>query len=311
MSEQVVDPGHLEELGRRLESRRRELGKSAREVALNAGISPVYLRVIETGRNSKTGRASRPSAEVIVHLARELELEPDDLLGLANYHELRVDNDARRSADATEAPQALAAPGDVQRIAAAVELAQTRPSDFMRQLLADDLRRFEAHVSAIAAGSLLCGSADDGLTRKRAMREACGRSLHSVSLGDDAWWLDDAAKGYVELHHQLAAREPAPEMIRIFLLMPAEHASYRPIAGLLVAAGVRVYVASPMDVPDTCRRDFEIFDGSLLREAVSSDSRLGRLAEFTDDHPRLQRAEAAFDTVFRASTAFSGTVSGC
>lgn len=301
MSQRDGDPdfdiGQLEDLGTRVEERRREAGKSAREIALATGISPVYLRVIETGRNAKTGRASRPSAEVLVRLAQALEMEPDDLLTRAGYMVLRAEPH-----DETACPM-----GDRSRlapriagIADALDLAQTRPSDFMQEMVTSELTRFETHLAAIAAGSFACGPVDEPRIRRLALLDACHRSLQAVSFDDNAWWLGPDSVSYIALHAQLASSKEAPVMMRIFLLTPKDHDKYRAVLQQHADAGVEVLVADPVDVPDLWRRDFEIYDSAVLREATSSSPReAGRHAEFTDDHARLQRAESAFAAIRR------------
>ena len=64
-------------------------------------------------------------------------------------------------------------------------------------------------------------------------------------------------------------------MTRIFLLAPAQRFAYAAVLSRHAAAGVEVLVADPSDVPDVCRRDLEIYDRALLREAVSSPRRWG------------------------------------
>jgi transcriptional regulator with XRE-family HTH domain len=292
-SNEASDTPELIALGARLEAKRREVGKSAREVALAAAISPVYLRVIETGRNAKTGRASRPSAEVLVRLANALEMEPDDLLGEAGYLGLRADADASGSGAAVRELGA-----EIESIADAVDLARTRPSDFMRELVAAELSRFEPHLSALASGSFVCSPADEPRIRRLALMDACRRSLHAVSFDDDAWWLGPAGLSHVALHARLAAYPNPPVMTRIFLISVDSRGEYRDVVAALADAGVEVRVADPLDVPDLDRRDLEIYDSALLREATSSGAKQpGRYAEFTDDHARLKRAENAFAAI--------------
>lgn len=294
-------PGQLESLGAQLEKRRRELGLSAREVAASAGISPVYLRVIETGRNSKTGRASRPSPDVLMQVSRTLGLPANELLSLAGYEGLSaepVDGVPLDQASPREISNAM--PPVLERIAAAAELVQTRPSDFMRELLDEELARFESHLSAIAAGSLLCEPRDDRVIRRRALREACRSTLHAVSLHHPEWWLDPEITGYIDTHSELARLARPVTMLRVFLVRPEQRAAYEVLFEALVRAGVDVRVADPHDVPKLCRRDIEIYDGALLREAWGHTGE-ECLTEYTDDNARLQRAEASFAQVLRTS----------
>jgi len=301
------DTDLLANLGARLESRRRELGKSARETAKAAGISGVYLRVIETGRNAKTGRASRPSPEVLVRLARELDLAPDELLGLAGYDDLRVELETM-----SPEPSSLQLDSDIARalggVTESLGLVQTRPSDFMRAALKDELLAFEANAHAIATGSLLATPDMDPRMRRMAFATSCSRTLEAVSFDDDLWWLGVHGRRYVELHAAVSKREAGVQLSRLFLLGSGELERYRGTLGDLVAAGVTVRVADPDDVADSSRRDFEIFDASILREATSRGAGTDalRFAEFTDEHSRLQRAESAFAAAWSRSTVFDG-----
>jgi transcriptional regulator with XRE-family HTH domain len=70
----------LHALGALIRARRRELGRSLREVARAAGVSSSYLGAIESGRNPATGRPPLPSLRVLAALARELGLELGVLL---------------------------------------------------------------------------------------------------------------------------------------------------------------------------------------------------------------------------------------
>jgi transcriptional regulator with XRE-family HTH domain len=298
------DAAQLSALGARVEAQRRDAGKSAREVALEAGISPVYLRVIETGRNAKTGRASRPSAEILVRLAQALEMEPDDLLEDAGYMDLRAELKGEAAA-VSEDRRELSA--EVAAIAEAIDLARTRPSDFLRELFAAELSRFETQLSALASGSFTCSPVDEPRIRRLALLDACHRSLHAVSFDDDAWWLGPEGKSHMALHAEVGARETAPVMTRIFLLAPRDRERYDTVLTAHAQAGVEVLIANPLDVPDLGRRDLEIYDRALLREATSSGgSDGGRYAEFTDDHARLKRAENAYASIRHVASPLSG-----
>lgn len=289
------DAAQLSALGARVEARRRDLGKSAREVALRAGISPVYLRVIETGRNPKTDRASRPSAEVLVRLAQALEMQPDDLLEDAGYLDLRAELKGKATAGSEDRRRLSS---EVAAIADAIDLARTRPSDFMRELFAAELSQCEAHLSALASGSFTCSPVDEPRIRRLTLLDACRRSLHAVSFDADAWWLGPEGRDHTTLHAEVAARNKAAVMTRIFLLTPGDRERYDAVLAEHAKAGVEVLVANPRDVPHLDRRDLEIFDSTILREATSSGaSETGRYAEFTDDHTRLKRAENTYAAV--------------
>lgn len=284
-------------LGAAVETRRRDLRRSAREVAEAAGISAVYLRVIETGRNPKTGRASRPSPEVIIRLARALDTPPDELLALAGYRDLRADTAAEHGgANGVEGEYQV----ELDAVGRALALLRTRPSDFMRQVTSEDLASFQAHVAAVAAGSLLCGPGDEARVRRLAVSNACHVSLRAISYGDDRWWLGSRGKDFVDLCADVT-RHDSSTATRIFLLAPPERPAYADVLAQHVAIGAEVLVADPSEVPEASRRDFEIYDRSLLREAISGGSPDGRSAEFTDEPSRIHRAEVAFAAARRVA----------
>jgi hypothetical protein len=236
-------------------------------------------------------------------LAQALEIAPDDLLEDAGYLDLRAELKGEASA-ASEDHRELSS--EVAAIADAVDLARTRPSDFMRELFAAELSRFETLLSALASGSFTCSPVGEPRIRRLALLDACRRSLHAVSFDDDAWWLGPEGTSHTALHAKVAAREKAPVMARIFLLAPEDRGRYDAVLTAHAEAGVEVLIANPLDVPDFGRRDLEIYDSALLREATSSGgSEGGRYAEFTDDHARLKRAENAYAAIRHVASPLS------
>jgi transcriptional regulator with XRE-family HTH domain len=289
----------LDELGSAVETKRRDLRRSAREVADAAGISAVYLRVIETGLNPKTGRASRPSPEVVVRLARALGMPPDALLALAGYQDLRADIQADHGPHGAVEGES---DGELHALANALRLLKTRPSDFMRQVALEDLASFEAHIAAIASGSLLCSPGDDARIRGLALTNACRVSLRAISYGDDGWWLSSRSADFVDRCGDLFGRG-STQVTRIFLLEPSERHVYASALEQHAAIGAEVLIADPSAVAEASRRDLEIYDQALLREATLAAPAGGRFAEFTDDPSRLQRAEVAFEAARRVARA--------
>lgn len=106
------DSDQLLRLGSLLKEARRRLHRTAKDVAQDAGITPTYLWMLETGTNPKTGRPARPSADVLVRLAETLEIERADIFTLAGYPDLAsaATATARRSGAAT--PRRPAPPFD-------------------------------------------------------------------------------------------------------------------------------------------------------------------------------------------------------
>lgn len=82
---------NLLKLGKYLGERRHQLGLRALEVAKKARVSRAYLSIIETGRNPRTGRPSKPSLEVLVLLSKILDLDLSDLVKLAGYNPEVID----------------------------------------------------------------------------------------------------------------------------------------------------------------------------------------------------------------------------
>jgi transcriptional regulator with XRE-family HTH domain len=72
-------------LGATIRERRSQERIAAEELAERANVSSVYLWILERGADPKTGRPSRPSADRLQRLARELSLDADHLLELAGY----------------------------------------------------------------------------------------------------------------------------------------------------------------------------------------------------------------------------------
>lgn len=75
-------------LGERLKRRRKELGITAKDVATSAQITPAYLWMLEAGVNTKTGRPSRPSVDILARLASKLQLPREEIFALAGYETL-------------------------------------------------------------------------------------------------------------------------------------------------------------------------------------------------------------------------------
>ena len=71
--------GSPQRLGRELASARQSIGRSLREVAGNADISPAYLQKLERGQ------VEEPSPKILQRLAAVLPLDYHKLMELAGY----------------------------------------------------------------------------------------------------------------------------------------------------------------------------------------------------------------------------------
>lgn len=58
---------------------------TVRELVARVGISHAYVAILETGRNPKTRRPSKPGPGIVRALASELRLNTDQLLSLTGH----------------------------------------------------------------------------------------------------------------------------------------------------------------------------------------------------------------------------------
>ena len=75
----------LIELGSLLKRRREELDLTQREIADMVGITVSYLAMLESAKNPKTGKPSKPSFNVLQRLMHALNLDDMKLMELAGY----------------------------------------------------------------------------------------------------------------------------------------------------------------------------------------------------------------------------------
>jgi transcriptional regulator with XRE-family HTH domain len=79
---------NLEKLGTIIHNKREEVGISLTKAAQKAGIGRSTLWILESGKNPKTGKPSRPSKDILERLAGALHMSQDELeeaLSLADY----------------------------------------------------------------------------------------------------------------------------------------------------------------------------------------------------------------------------------
>lgn len=81
MSKRSLHPEAAKALGRRLSTRREELGKTQQFVADRAGLSRGYYRTLERGSADYADKKiSNPTIAMVIDLARELRLDPSELI---------------------------------------------------------------------------------------------------------------------------------------------------------------------------------------------------------------------------------------
>ncbi len=79
----------LIELGQLIKRHRIEQKITQKEVCDHLGITTSYLSMLERGKNSRTGKPSKPSYNVLEGLVSELDIDRNTALDLAGYqHEL-------------------------------------------------------------------------------------------------------------------------------------------------------------------------------------------------------------------------------
>lgn len=277
----------LEQLGRTIETRRRRMNLSAREVADAAGISAGYLRVLERGANPKTGKPSRASADVVIRIAQILKVDAGDLLVLAGY-----------PVELGDMAGPLPARGAVIDLLRQVDEA-ARDFDargpFFRKQIEDRLRSFTSEIRAMSQGTLQCKPEQEPSLTKLAIQKYCEQHLRAVSFHDERWWGSEDGDAYLSLHADLP---PEVEMTRIFLAQEEHRDQLRQTFERHLELGIETYVVPLEKVPQYLWRDFVIYDGALLRRALSDEyDTPGKSAEFTDDPIRVQQALVEFNAI--------------
>ena len=276
------------------------LDRSRRSLAQAAGISPGYLRAIETGSNPKTQRPSRPSAPVVARIATALDLPVGELLDLAGY---AADDLLRIGLTDDQADLGPFKELADRILAAFAQAIADQRGRFLMQCMADSGRRFSAELGAAASGTFRCApDAEPRLTK--ASLGTCTRTLHAVSYEDEQWWGGDHGRAYLQLHEDLAQR--GVEMTRVFLIpLNARDENFERTLDRHREIGIETYLLDPDDVPEPHRRDFMLYDDSLLRQAYRIAGRIEKNAEFIDDPALLSRARDDFHQVLDTARSMS------
>ena len=277
-------------LGEKLFHARTNADLTARQVADAADISPAYLRTIETGKNPKTKKPSRPRAIVIAKVAAKLNLDVRELLTLAEYN-----------------PDLFEGTGSVatghlaeQKIRALVQdsknIGQLHP--FLRARTLEELDEFAAKYKAMTSGIFRCPPEKDRFFVRTAL-ESCRSQLRVVTSNPPEWWNSRHAQRYLDLHEPLSRRNV--EMTRVFVVDESEEDQLEPALRRHDELGITYHILNFHDVEDHQRLDFVIYDDSLLRFVTEVVRKRGetRIAEFTQDKAQVNQSIVNFDYLKR------------
>lgn len=285
----------------RLRSLRAEAGLSGRELADRADISVSYLRVLESGSNSKTGKPSRPSFELAERIGRVVNDEAGELLRLAGWEP----SNSTRVADVRR-PRP---PANVDALMKDLRMAVrdlSRRSAFMHERAVNRLEQFDAEFSRLAAGTLDCAPEDEPHVTRVAVL-SCESHLRAVSYDDLAWWGRSLGEKYRETHELLRRDHPDVDITRIFLIEPTDLSVLRSTLQWHFDLGITTYLLYLDEVNERSLEDFILCDLRLLRTAVPvSDAT--KKAEFTDDPRRINEKFVAFETLRRRAIETRGAL---
>ncbi|MDQ0733495.1 helix-turn-helix domain-containing protein [Arthrobacter sp. B1I2] len=283
-------------LGVQLAAARREAGLSVSELAELAGCSDGYVRTIEAGVNPKTGKASRPSEAKILGFAKAVGHDARSWLELVGY-----------DADVTEAGSQPAKGGVDYYLRGLRDAAKLLPqrSPFMHTQAINVLKRLSNEFERAARGSIEVAPLEEPELTQQAV-ESCNSHLRAVSYQDEAWWSSAGGDTYLEHHEKLLNRKV--DITRIFLVPKSGIEALLPTLERHIQLEIQAYVLEPDSVEPASRRDFVIYDDTLLREASSVDDGDEDLkeAEFTDDPIRIQGALLKFERMRTAAIALGG-----
>jgi len=93
VSKRTLHPEAAKALGRRLSTRREELGKTQQQVADFAGMSRGYYRTLERGSADYAHKkVSNPTITMVIDLAHVLQLDPASLIEIVVENHGTVDS---------------------------------------------------------------------------------------------------------------------------------------------------------------------------------------------------------------------------
>lgn len=108
MSKRTLHPEAAKALGRRLSTRREELGKTQQQVADFAGMSRGYYRTLERGSADYAHKkVSNPTITMVIDLAHVLQLDPATLIEIvvANHGTVEAKKAKPAPTEPSEHPQ--------------------------------------------------------------------------------------------------------------------------------------------------------------------------------------------------------------
>ncbi|MDD0859382.1 helix-turn-helix transcriptional regulator [Arthrobacter alpinus] len=108
VSKRTLHPEAAKALGRRLSTRREELGKTQQQVADFAGMSRGYYRTLERGSADYAHKkVSNPTITMVIDLAQVLQLQPAELIEIVVNHHGTVESKAAKPSpsEPSEHPQ--------------------------------------------------------------------------------------------------------------------------------------------------------------------------------------------------------------
>ncbi len=277
-------------LGELLFNARTKADLTARQVAEAADISPAYLRTIETGRNPKTKKPSKPRAEVLAKIAAKLNLDRKELLELADYNPNLFEGKAAVAIEHSAEQQLRAMIDDSKN------LGGLHP--FLRERTLDRLNEFAADFKAMSSG-IYRASPDHEPHMMRNALESCQQTMRSVSFRNDAWGTSRRGRRYLDAHQLLVER--GVEMTRIFVVDERTEEQLQPTLERHQELGIKYCLVHIEDLEDRYASDFVIYDDSLLRTTVNLVGRSGKTqsAEYTQDPAQVQQAIVDFESLAR------------
>ncbi len=275
-------------LGELLFNARTKADLTARQVAEAADISPAYLRTLETGRNPKTKKPSKPRAEVLAKIAAKLNLDRKELLELADYNPELFEGTAG-AAIGHSAQQRLRS-----MIEDSKHLGDLHP--FLRERTLDRLNEFAADFKAMNSG-IYRASPDNESNMMRSALESCQQTMRSVSFRNEAWGISRRGRRYLDAHKGLVERGVI--ITRVFVVDEDSEERLRPTFDRHEEIGINYLLVHIEDLEDRYTSDFAIYDDGLLRTTVNLLGRSGKTqsSEYNQDPAQIHQAIVDFEAL--------------